>query len=65
MKMKKLALYVSSILIAAAGLAGTSAITVSADNPICQTAFTPDPAPMVYEDTLYVYTGRDRDGNND
>lgn len=63
--MKRLALYVSSILTAAAVITGITAVPVSADNPICQTAFTPDPAPMVYEDTLYVYTGRDRDGNND
>ena len=63
--MKRLALYVSSVLTAAAVITGITAVPVSADNPICQTAFTPDPAPMVYEDTLYVYTGRDRDGNND
>ena len=46
-------------------MAGSSALNVSADNPICQTAFTPDPAPVVFGDRLYVYTGRDRDGNND
>ncbi len=32
-----------------------------ADNPIVQTYFTPDPAPMVHNDTLYVYTGHDED----
>ncbi|MCQ2465196.1 MAG: family 43 glycosylhydrolase, partial [Oscillospiraceae bacterium] len=66
--MKKLALYVSSVLLAAAVLTGSSAMNtgkVSADNPICQTAFSPDPAPMVVDDTLYVYTGVDREGNND
>lgn len=26
----------------------------SADNPIAQNVFTPDPAPMVYGDTLYI-----------
>lgn len=32
-----------------------------ADNPIVQTIFTPDPAPMVYNDICYVYTGHDED----
>jgi arabinoxylan arabinofuranohydrolase len=32
-----------------------------ADNPIVQTYYTADPAPMVWGDTLYVYTGHDED----
>ncbi len=32
-----------------------------ADNPIVQTYFTPDPAAMVHNDTLYVYAGHDED----
>ncbi len=32
-----------------------------ADNPIIQTKFTADPAPMVYDDTVYLYTGHDED----
>jgi len=32
-----------------------------ADNPIVQTIFTADPAPMVYNGTLYLYTGHDED----
>jgi len=34
-----------------------------ADNPIVQTNFTADPAPMVYKDTMFVYTGHDEDGS--
>lgn len=34
----------------------------NAQNPIVQTNFTPDPAPMVYNDRVYVYTGQDEDG---
>jgi len=30
-------------------------------NPIIQTIFTADPAPMVHNDTLYLYTGHDED----
>ncbi len=32
-----------------------------ADNPILQTYFTADPAPMVYNDTVYLYTSHDDD----
>lgn len=34
---------------------------VYAENPTIQTSFTPDPAPMVYNDTFYFYTGHDAD----
>lgn len=38
-------------------------VTVAhAENPIVQTAYTPDPAPLVYNDTFYFYTGHDADG---
>jgi hypothetical protein len=32
-----------------------------AENPVVQTNFTPDPAPMVYKDTVFLYTGHDAD----
>jgi len=32
-----------------------------AQNPIIQTTYTADPAPMVYNDRLYVYTTHDED----
>lgn len=34
---------------------------LSAQNPIVQTAYTADPAPMVFNDRLYVYTSHDED----
>ena len=34
----------------------------TAQNPFVQTWFTSDPAPMVHDGTLYVYTGHDEDG---
>ncbi len=37
------------------------ALSCLADNPIVQTYYTPDPAPMVWKDTLFVYTGHDED----
>lgn len=35
---------------------------VSAQNPVIQTHFTPDPAPMVYNGKMYLYTGDDQPG---
>jgi arabinoxylan arabinofuranohydrolase len=35
--------------------------TSYADNPIIQTKFTADPAPMVYNDTVFLYAGHDED----
>ena len=32
-----------------------------AENPVVQTNFTADPAPMVHNDTVYLYTGHDED----
>jgi arabinoxylan arabinofuranohydrolase len=32
-----------------------------ADNPIVQTKYTADPAPLVYDDTVYLYTSHDED----
>nr|WP_321480601.1 glycoside hydrolase family 43 protein [uncultured Bacteroides sp.] len=41
-----------------------AAIQVKAQNPIIQTWCTPDPAPMVHNGTVYLYTGHDEDGPN-
>ena len=38
------------------------ALQASAQNPFVQTWCTSDPAPMVHNGTLYVYTGHDEDG---
>ena len=34
---------------------------IKGQNPIIQTKFTADPAPMVYHDTVFLYTGHDED----
>ncbi|KAL5353863.1 hypothetical protein ACLOAV_001907 [Pseudogymnoascus australis] len=34
-----------------------------ADNPIVQTIYTTDPAPLVHDGRVYVYTGHDEDGS--
>jgi len=34
---------------------------LNAQNPVIQTKYTADPAPMVYNDTVFLYTGHDED----
>ncbi|MBR7037960.1 MAG: family 43 glycosylhydrolase [Oscillospiraceae bacterium] len=52
----------AALLLAAAMLPVMMPMQAAADNPIVQDIYTSDPAPMVYGDTLYVYTGHDADG---
>ena len=40
-----------------------SAKFAGAQNPIVQTKYTADPAPMVWNDRLYLYTTHDEDGS--
>ena len=47
--------FLSAVLLALAALAANS------QNPFVQTWFTSDPAPMVHDGTMYVYTGHDED----
>ncbi len=44
------------------GTAIMAVLPVMAQNPFVQTWFTSDPAPMVHDGTMYVYTGHDEDG---
>jgi len=51
-------------LAAAALLAPVAlAVPAQADNPIVQTIYTADPAPLVHDGRLYVYTTHDEDGS--
>jgi arabinoxylan arabinofuranohydrolase len=50
------------ISIAVCGLTLFSA-AASADNPIIQTIYTADPAPLVFNNRVYLYTGHDEDGS--
>ena len=51
------------LLIASTSLAVLMAVETAclAENPIIQTKFTADPAPMVYSNTVYLYTSHDED----
>jgi arabinoxylan arabinofuranohydrolase len=53
-----------SVLIAFLLLLTSLSANVSyADNPVVQTIYTADPAPLVYNDTVYLYTGHDEDNS--
>ncbi|GGL58615.1 hypothetical protein [Planomonospora parontospora] len=39
------------------------ATPAGADNPIVQTIYTADPAPLVHNGRVYLYTGHDEDGS--
>ena len=47
------------LILLALALSVTLYVPVSADNPIVQTIFTADPAPMVYDGVVYMYVGED------
>lgn len=51
--------FLSAMLISALAIGG--AAIAHADNPIVQTIYTGDGAPMVANDTMYIYTGHDED----
>ena len=57
--MKRNMLKMSAVL-----LLGLSATTMQAQDPIIQTKFTADPAPMVHNDTVFLYTTHDEDDAN-
>lgn len=54
--MKKAAKIICALLFAA-----NAPVATFAANPIVQTCFTTDPAPMVFGDRIYLYTGHDED----
>src|SRR5690348_7231821 len=39
----------------------TASVATRADNPVVQTKFTADPAPVVVGDTVYLFTSHDED----
>jgi len=58
-KARRLALWVLSLLM----LITLSPLSAKADNPIVQTVYTADPAPLVHNGRVYLYTGHDEDGS--
>ena len=63
-KIRKLAAVLAATVVSF-GAAGAFPMNAKAQNPLVQTNFSPDPAPVVFGDELWVFTGCDRQGNND
>lgn len=66
MTMRRLAGLLTTGLLLAAGTATVVAVSTPAahaDNPIVQTVYTADPAPLVYDGRVYLYTGHDEDSS--
>lgn len=56
-------LLVGMLAVAALAVPAALAAPARADNPIVQTIYTADPAPLVHDGRLYVYTTHDEDGS--
>lgn len=52
---------ISKILLLCGSYALLNCLNVNAQRPIIQTKYTADPAPMVYNDTVFLYTTHDED----
>lgn len=52
---------ISKILLLCGGCALLNSLNVNAQRPIIQTKYTADPAPMVYNNTVFLYTTHDED----
>lgn len=52
---------ISKILLLCSGCGLLNCLNVNAQRPIIQTKYTADPSPMVYNDTVFLYTTHDED----
>ncbi|MDE7364116.1 MAG: family 43 glycosylhydrolase [Ruminococcus sp.] len=63
--MKRFITAVSAVALSVTAISGiVQEIPALADNPLAQNVYTADPAPMVYNGTLYLYTSHDKDNSD-
>ncbi len=62
--MKKTLKSVVAIASVASLLCGVMPIVTNAENPLAQNLYTADPAPMVHDGVLYLYTSHDKDNSD-
>lgn len=62
--MKRILAAICAAVMTAGAVMTNAPFSGFADNPIVQTVYTSDPAPMVYDDIFYMYTGHDADGSD-
>lgn len=61
-RLNRVMAFVAILPLVAGGGMGINTKVCKAQNPIVQTVYTADPAPMVYNGALYLYTSHDEDG---
>jgi hypothetical protein len=61
-KLERAVFWISSVLCAVCAVTLLPGVA-RADNPIVQTIYTADPAPLVHNGRVYLYTGHDEDGS--
>lgn len=59
--MKRIISFAAAMAMAISALPVIQPTITNADNPLAQNVYTADPAPMVYDGTLYLYTSHDKD----
>lgn len=62
--MKKLISMLSAAALTLSAVPMIAPMTSVADNPLAQNVYTADPAPMVHDGTLYLYTSHDNDNSD-
>lgn len=62
--MKRIISSVAAMAIAISAIPVIQPTVTNADNPLAQNVYTADPAPMVYDGTLYLYTSHDKDNSD-
>lgn len=62
--MKRVISSIAAITLAISALPVIQPTVTNADNPLAQNVYTADPAPMVYDGTLYLYTSHDKDNSD-
>lgn len=62
--MKKILSAATALAMACSAAIMIAPATTHADNPLAQNVYTADPAPMVHDGTLYLYTSHDKDNSD-
>lgn len=62
--MKRIISSAAAMAIAISAIPVVQPTVTNADNPLAQNVYTADPAPMVYDGTLYLYTSHDKDNSD-
>src|SRR4051812_50215265 len=60
---RRMLAWIGPLLVVLSLIPALTPAAARADNPIVQTIYTADPAPLVYNGRVYLYTGHDEDNS--